>query len=132
MSYPKKGSVRQISVLHRLLLALCFLAVESSRIQSFLLLKILESQGLLCKRKFTAVFLLGRLYSGQQSMHSSEGNATWRAEIYKYPSNYVAEGSDSTVPKTHLRLCFSGVRVACQGGSEGDLHSTLQAPKTHF
>lgn len=38
----RKEVCRADGVLHRLLLALCFLAVEGSRIQSFLLLKILE------------------------------------------------------------------------------------------
>lgn len=103
----------------------------SYRIQSFLLLKISEYQGVFHKRVYSS-------FPSRQAVQWTTVNAFIRGKCQlesrdlQYPSNYVAEGADSTVPKTHLRLHFSGIRVACRRGSEGDLHGTLQAPKTHF
>lgn len=65
-----------------------------------------------CIREFSAIFLLGRWYSRRQAMHSPKESATERAEVYNLLDSHVAEETDSTVPKIHLRLHFSGVQCS--------------------
>lgn len=64
-------------------------------------------------------------------MRSPKESATQRAEVYNLLDSHVAEETDSTVPKIHLRLHFSGVQSSLPERLWGRPHSTLQVPKKH-
>lgn len=64
-------------------------------------------------------------------MRSPKESATQRAEVYNLLDSHVPEETDSTVPKIHLRLHFSGVQSSLPERLWGWPHSTLQVPKKH-